>query len=70
MPTLPSLISSAERQAVAAIAHGDLGDEAQVAGDQTMGRLRVVMLAPALGEHVLLVRLQHRELADLRQVPC
>ena len=57
-----------QRQAVAAIAHRDLGDEAQMAGDQPVRRLGVVMLAPALGEHVFLLRLQHRELADLLEI--
>ena len=42
------------RQAVAAVAHGDLGHQAQMAGHQLVGRLDVVMVAPALGEHVLL----------------
>jgi hypothetical protein len=55
-------------QAVAAVAHGDLGHQAQMAGDQAMGRLAVVVLAPALGEHVFLVRLQHRELPDLLEI--
>jgi hypothetical protein len=56
------------RQAVAAIAHGDLGHQSQMAGDQLMRGIGVAMLAPAFGEHVFLLRLQHRELADLGEV--
>ena len=58
----------ADRQAVAAIAHGDLGHQAQMRGDELVRRLAVPMLAPALGEHVFLLRLQHREPLDLLQV--
>src|SRR6185437_6995444 len=58
-----------ERQAVTAIAHGDLRDEAEMAGDQSMSRVGVAMLPPALGEHVLLFRLQHWEFADLLEIP-
>ena len=39
-----------------------------MAGDQLVGGLGVAMLAPALGEHEFLLRLQQRELADLLQV--
>ena len=35
---------------------------------QPVGGLRVLMLLPTLGEHVLLVGLEHRELADLLEV--
>jgi hypothetical protein len=58
-----------DRQAVAAIAHRDLGDEAEMAGDEFVRRITVAMLTPALGEHVLFLRLQHREPADFFQVP-
>jgi hypothetical protein len=58
----------ADRQAVAAIAHGDLGHETQVAGDHLVGGGGVLMLFPTLGEHELLVLGQHRELADLGEV--
>ena len=58
----------ADRQAVAAIAHGDARDEPQMRRHQLVGGLRVLMLLPALGQHVLLVRLQHREPADLLEV--
>ncbi len=57
-----------DRQAVAAVAHGDLGHQAQMAGDQPVRRLDVLVLAPALGQHELLVRLQHREAADLVEI--
>ena len=57
-----------DRQAVAAIAHGDLGHEPEMAGDKVMCRVAIVMLAPALGEHVFLLGFQHRELADFGQV--
>ena len=33
-----------------------------------VGGVRVLMLLPALGQHEFLVRLQHRELADLLEV--
>src|SRR6185312_13300165 len=58
----------ANRQAIAAIAHGDLGHEPQMRSHQLVRRLAVPMLAPALGEHVFLLRLQHREPLDLLQV--
>src|SRR3546814_10739087 len=57
-----------ERQAITPVTHGDLGDQAQVRGHQLVGGLGVAALAPGLGEHVLLVLLQHRELANLLQV--
>jgi hypothetical protein len=34
-----------------------------------MCRFAIVMLAPALGEHVFLLGLQHRKFADLGKVP-
>ena len=33
-----------------------------------MRGLRVLVLAPALGEHELLVLAEHRKLADIRQI--
>ena len=38
-----------DRQAVAAIAPGDLGNEAQMAGDELVRRVAIAVLAPALG---------------------
>ena len=58
----------ADRQAIAAIAHGDLGDEAQMAGDQLVRGVAVAVLLVALGEHVFLVRLEHRKLADFGEI--
>jgi hypothetical protein len=39
-----------------------------MAGDKAAGGLRIVVLPPALGEHVLFFRLQKRELPDFRQI--
>src|SRR6185437_14115499 len=57
-----------DRQTIATIAHGDLGHEPQMRSHQLVRRLTVPMLAPALGKHVFLLRLQHREPLDLLQV--
>jgi hypothetical protein len=59
----------ADGQAVAAIAHGDLGHEAQVAGDELVRGFGVAMLGPTLGQHELLVLSKHRKLADFGQIP-
>ena len=58
----------ADRQAIAAIAHGDLGHETQMAGDQLVRRACIRMLEEPLGEHVLFLRLQHWETTDFFQV--
>jgi hypothetical protein len=58
----------ADRQAVAAIAHGDLGHETQMACDETCAASRSLMLGIALGQHVFFLRLQHRELADFVEI--
>src|SRR6202030_4763592 len=42
--------------------------EPEMAGDKVMCRVAIVMLAPALAEHVFLLGFQHRELADLGEV--
>ena len=39
-----------------------------MAGDELMCRVAIVVLAPTLGEHVLLLGFQHGELADLGEV--
>jgi hypothetical protein len=57
-----------DRQAVAAIPHGDLGDQAQMAGDQPVGGFTVAVLTPALGQHVLFLRFQHREPPNLFEI--
>ena len=58
----------AHRQPVAAIAGRDLGHQPQVAGHQPVRGLGVLVLAPALGQHELLVGLQEGEFPDLLQV--
>ena len=58
----------ADGQAVAAVAHGDLGHEPQVRIDQLRGGLGVAMLAPALGEHIFFLRAEDRELLDFRKI--
>src|SRR3546814_1054016 len=53
---------------IAAVAHRDLRHQAKMGGHQLVRCLGVAALAPCLGEHVLLVLLQHGELANLLQV--
>ena len=53
-----------DRQAVPAIAPGDLDDETQMASDELVRRVAVAVLTPALGQHVFFARLQHREPPD------
>ena len=65
---MPSEIDLGDRQAIAAIAHGDLGDEAQMAGDEPVRRVAVAVLAPALGQHVFFLRFQHREPPDFFEI--
>src|SRR5207245_814126 len=57
-----------DRQAVAAIARGDPGDEAQMTVDELVRRLVIAVLAPALGQHVLIVRFQHRNPPDFLSI--
>ena len=57
-----------DRQAVAPVAHRDLGDQAQMAGDHHMRGIHVVMLDPAFGRHEFLLGLEHGEFADFLQV--
>src|SRR5258708_9619242 len=57
-----------DRQSVAAIAPGDLGNQPQMTGDEPMGCILVAMFAPALGQHVFFLRFQHRELLDFFQI--
>ena len=56
------------RQAIAAIAHGDLGHQAQMAGHQPACRFGILMFLPALGEHVFVFRRQKGKFADLGQI--
>jgi hypothetical protein len=58
-----------DRQAVAAVTHGDLGHQAQVRGDQPLGGVGVVVLLPPPRQHVFVLRLQHGHFADLAQIP-
>jgi hypothetical protein len=58
----------ADRQAVAAIAHRDLGHEAKVRVDQLGRRVGILMLAPALCEHELLLGGEDREFLDFGQI--
>ena len=53
-----------DRQTVAAIALGDLRDETQMAGDELMRAVAITVLAPALGQHVFFLPVQHREPPD------
>jgi hypothetical protein len=55
-------------QAIAAIAHRDLRDQAQMAGHHLMGGFGVLVFLPALGQHELLALFQHGELANLRKI--
>src|SRR5262249_22967624 len=57
-----------DRQAVAAIAHGDLGDQAQMAGDELVRRLAVAVPVPTVGQQTLLRRFQQREPADFLKI--
>jgi hypothetical protein len=43
-------------------------DQPQMAGDEPVRRLAVAVLAPALGQHVFLLRFQHREPPDLFEI--
>ena len=55
-------------QAIAAIAHRDLGHQAQMAGDQPACGLGIAMLLEALGEHVFVFGREKGKLTDLGQV--
>ncbi len=57
-----------QRQAIAAIAHGNLGHQPQVAGHEAVCSLHILMLLPAFGEHELFLRLEHREFADICEI--
>jgi hypothetical protein len=56
------------RQAVAALTPRDTGNEAQMTVDELVRRLVVAVLAPALGEHVLFLRFQHRDPPDFGKI--
>src|SRR6516165_10522816 len=57
-----------ERQTVAAIAPGDLGDEPQMACDEPVRGVAITVLTPALGQLVFFPRVQHREPLDLLEM--
>jgi hypothetical protein len=57
-----------DRQPIAAIAHGNLGHQPQMAGDELVRRVAVAMLPPALGQHVFILRFQHREPPDFLEI--
>jgi hypothetical protein len=56
------------RQAVAAITHGDLSHVPQVTSDELMRCVAVAVLALTLGKHKFFVRFQHREPPNLFQI--
>src|SRR5205085_10692320 len=55
-------------QPIAAIAHGDLRHEPQMRIDQLGRSISILMLGPALGQHIFLFRRQNRKLLDLREI--
>ncbi len=67
-PDIPFGNQLADRQAVAAIAHCDLRNEAKVRIDQLGGRFGIAMLAPALGQHEFLLGGEDREFLDFGKV--
>ena len=56
-----------DRQAIAAIAHRDLGDETQMRRNEFVGGLTIAMLSPALGEHVLFAAVPAWETCESRR---
>src|SRR5262249_44037755 len=57
-----------EGQTVAAIASGDFGDQPQMADDEPVSGVAITDLAPALGQQVFVLRVQHREPLDLLEM--
>ena len=57
-----------EWQAVAAIPHRDLGDEAQMAGHEAMCAHRITMISPARRKSVLVLLAEHRKAVDFSQI--
>ena len=57
-----------DRQAVTAIAHGNLGDEAQMRCHQLLRGFTIAMLFEAFGEHIFLFLRQDREFLDFRHI--
>ena len=55
-------------EAVAPVAHGDLGHQAKMAGDEAMRGFGVVMFAPALRQHEFLLGREEGELPNLAEI--
>ena len=55
-------------QAVAAVPHSDLRDEAKVGCDHLVRRLGIAPVGPRLGQHEFFVGRQHRKLTDFVEV--
>src|SRR3546814_2915650 len=58
----------ADRQAIAAVTHRDLRDEAEVRGDELRRRFTVFMLLKTFREHIFLLGRQKRKFADFGQI--
>ena len=57
-----------DRQTVAAVALGDLSNEAQMASDELMRGVAITVLAPVLGQQVFFLPVQHREPPDFLKI--
>ena len=56
------------RQAIAAIPHGDFRHKPQMAGYKLMRGVHIAAILPGFGQHIFLFRLQHREGPDLFKI--
>src|SRR6266436_10262915 len=56
------------RQAIAAVCHGDFGGKTQMAGDKPVRGIAVTVFAPTFGKLVLLVPFEHLETPDVVQL--
>ena len=56
------------RQAIAAVSHRNFGHQAQMAGHQLMRRVHITAFSKGPGQHIFLIRFQHRKLADLLHI--
>ena len=59
----------ADWQAVATIAHGDLGDEAEMGRDEPMRGIDVLVVAPTMRQRQFFFWREHREFAYLLEIP-
>ena len=57
-----------QRQAIALIAAGNFRHEAKMAGNELVGGFGIVILAPTLGKHELLLPFQHRKGLDFPKI--